>query len=263
MTRGLKALAAVAVVVALVALGFQALTRDDTEEPAAEPSSTRAPRDVPPPPADAPDEGMYVLSSVTAEGTVEVQTWLRAAAPISELRMTTTDPDLLPGSVESLDLRVTGLDGTLLAQRDSVGTNPQRIRLRSAATDLYLSYTVDGAMDDASQTVQTRTLARVLGMDVDYDGAGGVVRRLVTATGTVLNVACLRPTDDFDESPRPCGKPTGNGDWVVNLRGDELARPAPGPAGGLKPGPVTHSRSRRRSTRESLTACSTAALTCW
>ena len=222
MTRGLKALAAVAVVVALVVFGFRALTGDDDDnEPAAAPSSERTGRDVPPPPADAPGEGMYVLSSVTAVGTVEVQTWLRAPTPISELRMTTTDPDLLPGSVESLDLRVHGLDGTLLAHRDSVGTNPQRIRLRASATDLYFSYTIDGAMDDASQTVQSRTLARVLGMDVDYDGAGGVVRRLVTSTGTVTNVACLRPTDDFDESPRPCGKPTGAGDWTVDLRGDD------------------------------------------
>ena len=221
MTRGLKALAAVAVVVALVALGIPgAHPGRRQQEPAKAPSSSAVARDVPPPPADAPSEGMYVLSSVTAEGTVEVQTWLHAAAPISELRMTTTDPDLLPGSVESLDLRVRGLDGALLAQRDSVGTNPQRIRLRAAATDLYFSYTIDGAMDDASQTVETRTLARVLGMDVDYDGSGGVVRRVVTATGTVLNVACLRPTDDFDESPRPCGKPTGDGDWVVDLRGD-------------------------------------------
>jgi hypothetical protein len=219
MNRGLKALAAVAVVVALVALGFRALSRDDAEGPAAAPASGRTGHEVPPAPADAPDEGLYVLSSVTADGAVEVQTWLRAAAPISELRMTTTDPDLLPGSVESLDLRVHSLDGTLLAHRDSVGTNPQRIRLRAPATDLYLSYTVDGAMDDASQTVRSRSLARVLGMDVDYDGAGGVVRRVVTATGTVLNVACLRPTDDFDESPRPCGKPTGDGDWTVDLRG--------------------------------------------
>jgi len=221
-TRGLMALAAVAAVVALVVLGFRAVTGDDAEQPVGAPSSERAPNDVPPPPADAPPEGMYVLSSVTADGTVEVQTWLRAAAPISELRMTTTDPDLLPGSVESLDLRVHDVDGTLLAHRDSVGTNPQRIRLRQSATDLYFSYTVDGAMDDASQTVRSRTLARVLGMDVDYDGAGGVVRRVVTATGTVLNVACLRPTQDFDESPRPCGKPTGDGDWVVDLRGDHL-----------------------------------------
>ncbi len=222
MTRGLKALAAVAVVVAMVVFGFRALTGDDDNEPAAAPSSSeRTGREVPPPPADAPKEGMYVLSSVGADGTVEVQTWVRVAAPISELRMTTTDPDLLPGSVESLDLRVHGLDGTPLAQRDSVGTNPQRIRLRAAATELYFSYTIDGALDDASQTVRTRTLARVLGMDVDYDGAGGVVRRLVTSTGTVLNVACIRPTQDFDEAPRPCGKPTGTGDWVVNLRGDD------------------------------------------
>ncbi len=221
MTRGLKALAAVAVVVALVALGFRALTGDDDTGPAAVSSSERARPDVPSAPADAPAEGMYVLSSVAADGTVEVQTWVRSATPISELRMTTTDPDLLPGSVESLDLRVHDVDGALLAHRDSVGTNPQRIRLRAPAAELYLSYTVDGAMDDASQTVDGRSLARVLGMDVDYDGAGGVVRRVVTATGTVLNVACLRPTEDFDESPRPCGKPTGDGDWTVDLRGDD------------------------------------------
>jgi hypothetical protein len=219
MSRGLKALAAVAVVMALVALGFRVLSRHDAKEPAAAPTSEREGRDVPPRPAAAPDDGMYVVSSVTADGEVEVQTWIRAAAPISELLMTTTDPDLLPGSVESLDLRVHALDGTLLAHRNSVGTNPQRIRLRAPATDLYLSYTVDGAMDDTSQTVQNRSLARVLGMDVDYDGAGGVVRRLVTAAGTVMNVACLRPTEDFDESPRPCGKPTGDGDWTVDLRG--------------------------------------------
>ncbi len=219
MTRGLKALAAVAVVVALVALAFQALSGHDAGRPAAAPSSKRPDRDVPPPPADAPADGMYVLSDVTADGSVEVQTWVHAATPISELRLTTTDPDLLPGSVESLDLKVRDLDGTLLAHRDAVGTNPQRIRLRAAATDLYFSYTIDGAMDDASATVESRTLARVLGMDVDYDGAGGVVRRVVTATGTVLNVACLQPTEDFDESPRPCGKPTGDGDWTVDLRG--------------------------------------------
>ena len=162
-----------------------------------------------------------MLSSVADDGTVAVQTWLRARTPVSELRLTTTDPDLLPGSAESLDLRVHSLDGALLAQRDSVGTNPQRIRLRSPATELYFSYTIDGALDDASQTVQNRTLARVLGMDVDYDGAGGVVRRVVTSTGTVLNVACIRATEDFDEAPRPCGKPTGDGDWTVDLTGDD------------------------------------------
>ena len=39
MTRGLMALAAVAVVVALVVFGFRALTGDDADEPAAAPSS--------------------------------------------------------------------------------------------------------------------------------------------------------------------------------------------------------------------------------
>jgi hypothetical protein len=221
MSRGLKALAAVALVVLLITLGVRTLGDDDDEAASTPESTRRSPRAVPPPPADAPAEGMYVVSNVTEDGQVDVQTWVRSPSPLDELELTTTDPDLLPGSVESLDLVVRALDGTMLAHRDSVGTNHQRIRLRAPATDLYFSYTIDGAMDDASETVAGRALARVLAMDVDYAGAGGVVRRLVSAPGTVLNVACLRPTEDFDAAPRPCGRATGDGDWVVDLRGPD------------------------------------------
>lgn len=220
MNRGLKALGAVAVVVALVLLGFRALSKgEDDTTPAGDGTTPRSRVTPPVTPADVPTEGMYVVSDVTADGEVHVQTWLRSAQPVSELELTTTDPDLLPGSVESLDLIVRTLDGKLVAHRDTVGTNRQRIRLREPATDLWFTYTIDGGMDDASSTVQGRSLARVLAMDVDYAGATGVVRRLVTAPGTVLNVACLRPSEDFDASPRPCGQPTADGDWLVDLRG--------------------------------------------
>jgi hypothetical protein len=229
LSRALKALFAVAAVVVIVTLAvrtFQNLT-DDAAAPG--PPVEATPKAVPPFPQDAPAEGLYVHSDVTAEGGIEVQTWLRTPTPISELRLTTTDPDLLPGSVESLELVVRALDGATLARRASVGTNPQRIRLRAPATELYFSYTVDGGLDDTSQTVEGRRLARVLAMDVDYDGAGSTgstVRRLVTAPGTVLNVACLRPSEDFDATPRPCGQSTADGDWVVDLtgadRGDRL-----------------------------------------
>ena len=221
MSRGLTALAAVAVVVALVLFGFRALTRDDPDPSGGGPPASGSRATVPPTPADAPAEGMYVISTVTADGKVEVETWLRVPQPITELDLTTTDPDLLPGSTESLDLIVRAMDGSLVAHRDSVGTNPQLIRLRDPVSDLYFSYTIEGGMDDASSTVPGRTLARVLAMDVDYAGAGGVVRRLVTAPGTVLNVACLRPSTDFDDAPRPCGRPTGDGDWLVDLRGED------------------------------------------
>ncbi len=222
MTRGLKALGAVAVVVALVALAFAALSRDDVSAPTGDAQPERTSHPVPPVPEDAPTEGLYVVSDVTADGRVEVQTWLRATQPVSELALTTTDPDLLPGSVESLDLVVRTLDGRMLAHRDSVGTNPQRIRLRRPVTELWFGYVIDGGMDDdASETVAGRTLARVLAMDVDYAGSGGVVRRLVTGPGTVLNVACLRPSEDFQASPRPCGKPTPEGGWVVDLSGPD------------------------------------------
>ena len=68
MSRGLRALAAVALVVALVVLGFHALTRDD---PAPSGDGSAAPRSratVPPAPADAPPEGLYVVSTVTTNG---------------------------------------------------------------------------------------------------------------------------------------------------------------------------------------------------
>ena len=223
MTRALAALVAVAAVAAVVVLGLRALTGDDPSSTGAGPAAPHRWATVPAAPLEAPAEGLYVVSTVTADGQVEVQTWLRVPQPVTELRLTTTDPDLLPGSTESLGLVVRTMDGRLLAHRTSVGTNPQRIRLRDPATDLYLSYTIDGAMDDRSPTVQGRSLARVLGMDIDYAGADGsrvVVRRLVTSPGTVLNVACLAPSQDFDAAPRPCGSPTGDGDWLVELRGE-------------------------------------------
>jgi hypothetical protein len=225
-TGRLKALGAVGVAVAVVAVAFVALSRGDgptTRTDGTDDSgrTERTARRMPPAPQDLPAEGLYVVSDVAEDGSVEVQTWLRAAQPVSELALTTTDPDLLPGSVESLDLVVRAMDGAMLAHRESVGTNPQRVRLRRPVSELYFTYVVDGGMDEASATVEGRSLARVLAMDVDYAGAGGVVRRVVTASGTVLNVACLRPSEDFEAAPRPCGKATGDGDWVVDLQGDD------------------------------------------
>jgi hypothetical protein len=219
-TRAIKALGAVAVVVALVLLGVRALSGGDDGTPSSREPRSRA--TVPSAPTDAPAEGMYVVSHVTSGGDVEVQTWLRAPQPISQLRMATTDPDLLPGSVESLDLVVRTMDGKVAAHRDGIGTNHQTIRLREPATDLYFTYVVAGGIDDATATVPGRHLARVLAMDVDYKGAsGGAVRRLVTADGTILNVACLRPRSGFQAAPRACGRPVGDGDWLVDLRGPD------------------------------------------
>jgi hypothetical protein len=151
-SRGIKALATVAVVVVAVVLGLRALRSDDDRTPAAgDPSSTGSgsgsERSGPPPayPDDMPAEGMYVDSTVTADGQVEVETWIRSATPLSELTVTTTDPDLAPGGVESLDVHVRTMAGRNLARRDSVGTNPQRLRLNEPTAELYFSYTVDGS----------------------------------------------------------------------------------------------------------------------
>lgn len=224
MNRALRSLVSVAVVVALVVVVFWAVGRDqddDSAGPGTSQSSPRTERTVPPVPEGAPAEGMYVQSELTDDGEVRVQTWLRVPQPLEQLQLTTTDPDLLPGSVESLDLVVRTLDGTVLARRDSVGTNPQTIRLRQPAAELYFSYTIDGALDDALASVEGRGLVRVLGMDVDHAGAAGPVVRLVQTPGTVLSVGCLRPTEDFTADPRPCGRPSGDGDWLVELEGPD------------------------------------------
>lgn len=219
MSRSLRSLLAVVAVVAVVLVVLRFASDDD--DPGAGPASgaSSAPATVPPVPDDAPAEGLYVLSTVTDDGLVEVQTWLRSTRPVSELTLTTSDPDLAPGGVESLDLVVRSMGNRVLARRDSVGTNPQRVRLRSPATELYLSYTIEGGLSQATETVAGRGLVRVLGMDVSYAGEAGSVRRVVEAPGEVLNVACLKPREDFDASPRPCGGATEEGGWAVDLTG--------------------------------------------
>jgi hypothetical protein len=214
--RSLLAAVAVAAVV-LVVLRF--VGGDDDTGGGSSSGASSAAATVPPVPDDAPAEGLYVLSTVTDDGLVEVQTWLRSAQPVSELTLTTSDPDLAPGGVESLDLVVRSAADKVLARRDSVGTNPQRVKLRSPATDLYFSYTIEGGLSQATETVEGRGLVRVLGMDVSYAGEAGSVRRVVEAPGEVLNVACLKPKEDFDASPRPCGSATEDGGWAVDLTG--------------------------------------------
>jgi hypothetical protein len=219
-SRGLKALALVAVVVVAVVVAFRFVGNDSAPDPAA-PSPTRSAATVQPFPDDMPDVGSYVVSRVNADGEVHVQTWIRSATPISELDLTTTDPDLAPGGVESLGVVARSMSDKVLARRDSVGTNTQKLRLREPVTELYLTYEIDGAMSDASETVQGRSLARVLSMDLRYDGESGPSQRVVTGPGTVINVACLTVKDDsdFNATPRPCGAATADGGWAVTLTG--------------------------------------------
>ena len=172
-----------------------------------------------PPPADAPAEGMYVLSSVNADGRSRCRRGSAPRRPISELRLTTTDPDLLRGSVESLDLLVHDVDGILLAHRDSIGTNPQQVRLRTAPPT-------------SIQLHDRRRDGRRLADRADPNpgpGAGhgrrlrrrqGLVRRVVTATGTVItSPACARPTTSTSPAPLPASPPaTATGSWISRRR---------------------------------------------
>ena len=174
---------------------------------------------VPSPPTRPPGRGAYVLSTVTARGRVEVGTWITSADPVSELYLNTPDPDWQQGPALARRIAVWDVDGTLLARVAKVGTDVRRVALRAASTSLYLSYTIEDGMDEAKPTVTGRALAQVLAMVVTYDGADGVVRHLVTATGRVLNVACVAAAADGEADPHPCGRPTGTGQWTVDLRG--------------------------------------------
>ena len=134
MTRGLAALAAVAavaVVVVLVLLGVRAIPGADHPETAVLPVPI-APA-VPSAPTSLLTYSPFTGASGGADGRVEVETWLRSATPVTELRLTTGDPELVPGSAEATDLDVRDLDGRVLAHRDSVGTSPQRIVLLAPA----------------------------------------------------------------------------------------------------------------------------------
>jgi hypothetical protein len=168
---------------------------------------------VPEPPTRPPRRGTYVLSTVTAAGQVQVRTWITGATPVHELTLSTPDPGTGTGSPQARDVVVRGLDGTLMAVVVRVGSKEQRVDLGATTTGLYLTYRIEGGIDGATPTVEGRSLARVLAMEVSYDGADGVVRHLVRAEGQVLNVACLAAY----QAPRPCGRSTGDGQWTVDL----------------------------------------------
>jgi hypothetical protein len=154
MTRGFKALAAVAVVAALVVFAFQAVSPDDSSPPSrGVRAATRRSADA----RRGASEGMYVVSDVLADGQVKVQTWVRAPQPITRLRMTTTDPDLLPGSVESLGLVVRTMDGRCSPTAPASAPTTRRsgsARPPGAVVQLHRRR----RLDDATSTVPGRKL---------------------------------------------------------------------------------------------------------
>jgi hypothetical protein len=194
----------------------------DSGQAAAVDAEARTPGGVPRPPTRAPAHGTYVLSSITGAGRIEVRTWIRSAAPVAVLLLRTPEPDARPGSAVARDVEVRDQDGAVVARVEKVGPTLRRVRLNTASTSLYLTYTIEGGLDSAKPTVPGRALALVLAMVVTYDGAQDMVRHVVGADDRVLNVACR----SGDDAPRACGRPIGDGRWIVDLhgerRGDQL-----------------------------------------
>ena len=218
------AVVALVVLIAVVALVLR-VTRGDGDDGGASDSTTNASGslDVPATPADLPEVGAYVESTVDASGDVTVRAWIRSEVAVQRLDAVTADPDSLPGTVEARGVQVTTLNGTRLASRRAVGTKTQRLKLRQPVTELYLTYTIVGdTLSDETSTVAGRGLARVTAMDVTFDGEAGPTVRLLRGPGTVLNAACLAADASFEQAPRGCGEPADDGAWQVVLRG--LAR---------------------------------------
>jgi hypothetical protein len=177
---------------------------------------------VPQPPTRPPRRGTYVWSQVAPSGEIQVRTWITARTPVEQLYLSTPDPDRTSGPARAVDVVVTNLSGAQLARAANVGAGMRRVRLSAATTGLYLSYTIQAGMDETTPTVAGRKLAQALAMTVTYDGADGVVRHLVTAApGRVLNVACLHEEAHGPAVPRACGRPTGQGQWTVDLHGTQ------------------------------------------
>lgn len=176
-----------------------------------------AARRIPTPPAAAPSIGMYVSTEILSSDKVRVAHWIDTSEPITEVTLKATDPDDLPGTVVARNIVVVGND-RVLARRTDVGTDDQRLRLGQPATDLYVTYTLDGAVSNAG-SVAGRVLARVTSLDVEYAAQAGPVVRHVEAPGIVQSFGCLpRPKN---ASLRACGAEVAGGGWDVVLRGDQ------------------------------------------
>ena len=188
-------------------------------------------------PPDAPAEGMYVLSyghrrrhgRGRRRGSACRDADLRAAHDHH------ATPTCCPARRSRSTCRST--TSTAGCSRTATASAPTRSGSACASPPpTSTSATPSTArMDDASQTVQGRTLARVLGMDVDYAGAGGVVRRVVTCDRHRPERRLHPPDRRLRRVAAPLRQAHRRRRLGCRPPRRRLARPAAGPAGGLTP----------------------------
>lgn len=205
-------------VIALAAVLLRVVRDEDV--PTSGAGAPAAATEVPAAPAEMGPEGSWVDTDIDASGTVTVQEWIRSATPVQRLDMITLDPDSLPGTVEARGVVVSAMDGSRLAARGAVGTKVQGVRLRTPATELYVTYTIVGeTLSDETSTVAGRALVRVTSMTISHDAETGPSVRLLRGPGSVLNAACLAADAGYEVAPRGCGVPADDGAWEVLLPG--------------------------------------------
>ncbi|TGN66158.1 hypothetical protein EXE59_21035 [Nocardioides eburneiflavus] len=201
-------LIAVAWLVGIGVLAYALLAglRDDPADPGA-----GGPAD--PPRALAPAEA-YVDTRVLPAGDLVVRQWIRAREPLTALGLELPD---LPGADDvSADQVEVVADGVVAAGPDRVTAAGATYTFEESTTVL-VAYRLEGVVQ-VSDSVAGRALALATALDTAY--APKVERETRVVHGPeVLSLAC---SSQSDESPEPCGRDSGDGQWQVDLSGDRV-----------------------------------------
>jgi hypothetical protein len=209
-TRGDRAVVSLDLVIVLTAVilaGVLALTRPGADPGDHEPQAT---------PGELPSTGQYVRANISAEGALEVTHLVSTQTPVSSLLLRAPSSAGQPGTTRVENVAIT-TSGATVATLPSIGREAQQVTLGRSVRQLTVTYRIAPALGGDPATVKGRTLAFVPALRIDYSHETGPIRRLVTAPGEILNVACVRIDG---EAPRPCGTATSDG-WQVDLDGED------------------------------------------
>ncbi len=222
--RPLIAGLAAAVVVAVVVAGASALIRGhqvtdsssrpgtkNTPETGQSPSTAR-PADFP---AAAPAPGVYVASSLRADGSILTDQWLASRQPTTHVDLALATVTVGRRAFEpAITDRSLVVNGTRVdATRSNPSRTTTRVALGKPARYVHLRYVVSGValLSDSPPAPAGRALVllNAVGADAEPDP------QVVHVTGVrVLSLSCRTG----DAAPVPCGTESGTS-WTVDLTG--------------------------------------------
>jgi len=202
-------------VVALVLVGpliaglvgaFLLLRPDEAQTPDVDPGAQRPPGVGS---ASLEADESYVETRVLPSGELVVRQRIRPDQPVRRLRLALPE---VPGaevlSAHGVEVVADGepVDG------DDILTDRAAEYVFDATTDVQVRYRLDGAVE-FSDSVTGRALALATSLQVAYAPMAERETRVVSAA-EVLSLACARTAA---EPPVPCGEPSGDDRWSVEL----------------------------------------------